>query len=170
MERWQLSFGEGLSLSGGGTSRDKEDDTAASLCSDEESSGGDLPESRQEKDGVDEEMSLLRRRTMLEQLMQLSDVSHLTQSWETFLKWNERLYWELIEAYQRRINENAEDWLMDGTEGDAKADGSTRSRPKTPPPHPSEGWYEGMWACRHFVASSFLRLILHCLLCMNGIG
>ena len=170
MERWQLSFGEGLSLSGGGTSRDKEDDTAASLCSDEESSGGDLPESRQEKDGVDEEMSLLRRRTMLEQLMQLSDVSHLTQSWETFLKWNERLYWELIEAYQRRINENAEDWLMDGTEGDAKADGSTRSRPKTPPPHPSEGWYEGMWTCRHFVASSFLCSILHCLFCMNGIG
>ena len=76
--------------------------------------------------------------------MQLSDVSHLTQSWETFLKWNERLYWELIEAYQRRISENAEDWLMDGTERDAKTDGSTRSRSKTPPPHPSEGWYEGM--------------------------
>ena len=144
MERWQLSFGEGLSLSGDGTSRNEEEDTAASLCSDEESSGGELPESKQEKDGVDEEMSLLRRRTMLEQLMQLSDVSHLTQSWETFLKWNERLYWELIEAYQRRISENAEDWLIDGTERDAKTDGSTRSRSKTPPPHPSEGWYEGM--------------------------
>ena len=76
---------------------------------------------------MDEELSLLRRRTMLEQLMQLSDVSHLTQSWQTFLKWNERLYFELIKAYHRTINESAE-----------------ASRPRTPPPHPSEGWYEGM--------------------------
>jgi len=149
MERWQLSFGEGPSLRADGVSCDEDGNTVASLCSDEEASSGELSESsgrrriKQEEEEVGEEMSLLRRRTMLEQLMQLSDVSHLTQSWETFLKWNERLYWELIEAYQRRINENVEDWLMNGTESDFKAEG-TRSRPKTPPPHPSEGWYEGM--------------------------
>lgn len=158
MERWQLSFGEGLSSIGGGIFCNEEGDTAASLCSNEGSSGP-----KQEKDGVDEEISLLRRRTMLEQLMQLSDVSHLTQSWETFLKWNTRLYWELIEAYQRRISEKAEDWLMDGTERDAKAEGSTRSRPKTSPPHPSEGWYEGMLACQYFSVASSLSSS-HCIL------
>ena len=136
MERWQLSFGEGLSLTGDGASCDKTGDTVASLCSDEEGSVELVDSSRshitfksaeQELEEIDEELSLLRRRTMLEQLMQLSDVSHLTQSWQTFLKWNERLYFELIKAYHRTINESAEG-----------------SRPRTPPPHPSEGWYEGM--------------------------
>ena len=135
MERWELSFGEGLSLTGDGASCDKDGDTAASLCSDAEGSGLDdssrshtsFKSAEQELGEIDEELSLLRRRTMLEQLMQLSDVSHLTQSWQTFLKWNERLYFELIKAYHRTINESAEG-----------------SRPRTPPPHPSEGWYEGM--------------------------
>lgn len=38
----------------------------------------------------------------MEQLMQLADVSHPTQSWEVLLKWNGLLFREVHAAYMRR--------------------------------------------------------------------
>jgi class 3 adenylate cyclase len=79
-----------------------------------------------------EDIGKLRQRAMLEQLVQLADVSHLTQSWETFLKWNRQLYVELVEAYQRRLRGLEEKQLR----------GDDANITKAMPPHPSNGWYQ----------------------------
>lgn len=41
----------------------------------------------------------LRANAVLEQMMQAADIAHTMQSWETFIKWNSRLYAELHDAF-----------------------------------------------------------------------
>jgi len=47
--------------------------------------------------------SNLERCVVSEHLMQVADVAHLTQDWETFLKWNLRLYKELMECHKKDL-------------------------------------------------------------------
>jgi len=53
---------------------------------------------------------------VVDHIMQVADVSHTMQQFETFLEWNERLYLEMLVAWERRNDSNA--------------------------PHPSENWYD----------------------------
>lgn len=57
-----------------------------------------------------------------DQIIQAADVSHTMQSFETFLKWNERLYYELLSAYRN---------------------GRTNPSNST---HPGKNWYVGQLA------------------------
>lgn len=156
MERWESSFstdnGKDATTSATDEGKDGDDDLdypsdagkkpkscrCCCLCycggadhSGDEGDEGDsytLPKSSEPSPAKAEndELLQLRRRSILEQLMQLADVSHLTQSWETFLKWNRRLYVELIHANERTMKHGARD-----------------SNDENAPKHPSEGWYEG---------------------------
>ena len=48
----------------------------------------------------------LKRCVRNEHLMLLSDVGHLCQSWENFIKWNFRLFKELMECYRKKLCDN----------------------------------------------------------------
>jgi len=54
----------------------------------------------------------LKATLVFEQIMQASDVSHTMQHWETFKKWNKRLYKELSKGYQegRGASDPREGW------------------------------------------------------------
>mmetsp|Transcript_4303 Transcript_4303/g.6181 ORF Transcript_4303/g.6181 Transcript_4303/m.6181 type:complete len:734 (-) Transcript_4303:1040-3241(-) len=45
-------------------------------------------------------------RAIVDHIMQVADVSHTMQKFETFLKWNQRLYRERLAAYERRDDAN----------------------------------------------------------------
>jgi class 3 adenylate cyclase len=44
--------------------------------------------------------TIMKAKAIADQIMQVADVSHTMQRWETFLKWNRRLYCEVLAAYQ----------------------------------------------------------------------
>ena len=43
------------------------------------------------------------QRVAMEHAIQLTDVAHLTQSWETFVKWNYRLYKEFMHLHEKNL-------------------------------------------------------------------
>jgi hypothetical protein len=43
------------------------------------------------------------QRIAIEHAIQITDVAHLTQSWETFVKWNYRLYKECMNSYENNL-------------------------------------------------------------------
>ena len=63
-------------------------------------------------------------RVIAEQLMQAADVSHTMQHFETFLKWNQSLYHEILAAHYQSLKESE----------DKERDTSKR--------HPAQNWYE----------------------------
>merc|ERR1712127_301802 len=54
----------------------------------------------------------LKATLVFEQIMQASDVAHTMQHWETFKKWNRRLYGELSKGYRegRGASDPRENW------------------------------------------------------------
>ena len=53
----------------------------------------------------------LERCVVMEHLTQISDVAHLMQSWENFLKWNFRLYKELMVCHEKGLMPDlSENW------------------------------------------------------------
>jgi len=48
----------------------------------------------------------LKRCVRNEHLMLLSDVGHLLQSWENFIKWNFRLFKEIHDCHRKKLCEN----------------------------------------------------------------
>lgn len=71
----------------------------------------------QAKTDEDKKANVINRKAtiVLEHLMQASDVAHTMQHWHVYKKWNERLFYEMYQAY---------------VEGRSEAD-------------PSKGWYKG---------------------------
>ena len=66
----------------------------------------------------------MRATIVIEHIIQASDVAHTMQHWHMYQKWNERLFFEMYEAY---LNGRAEK-------------------------DPSEGWYKGeLWFYDHYV-------------------
>eukprot|EP00984_Skeletonema_dohrnii_P009306 scaffold3549_cov110-Skeletonema_dohrnii-CCMP3373.AAC.8 len=55
----------------------------------------------------------LKRCVRNEHLMLLSDVGHLCQSWENFIKWNFRLFKELMDCHRKKLCDNPrETWVQ----------------------------------------------------------
>ena len=54
-----------------------------------------------DEEGINGDGGILR--VEIEHLMQVADIAHLMQSWETFLKWNFRLYKELMMNYSKGL-------------------------------------------------------------------
>jgi len=48
-----------------------------------------------------ENVDNLRVMVVLDHLIQASDVAHTMQHWHVYIKWNERLFWEMSDAYRR---------------------------------------------------------------------
>ena len=67
-------------------------------------------------------------RAIAEQIMQAADVSHTMQHFDTFLKWNQSLYHEILAAHYQAQKENVEG------EGSEEHDRNER--------HPAQNWYE----------------------------
>ncbi len=69
-------------------------------------------------------------RAIAEQIMQAADVSHTMQHFETFLKWNQSLYHEILAAHHQAQKENIEG------EGSEEEEHDMNDR------HPAKNWYE----------------------------
>jgi len=67
-----------------------------------------------ERDGQDGPDATANRKAtiVIEHLIQASDVAHTMQHWHVYIKWNERLFVELVRAYElgRTERHPAEDW------------------------------------------------------------
>eukprot|EP00984_Skeletonema_dohrnii_P021840 scaffold11014_cov110-Skeletonema_dohrnii-CCMP3373.AAC.1 len=68
-------------------------------------------------------------RAIAEQIMQAADVSHTMQHFETFLKWNQSLYHEILAAHHQAQKEEGEG-------------SSEEHEKKNDRPHPAQNWYE----------------------------
>jgi hypothetical protein len=68
-------------------------------------------------------------RAIAEQIMQAADVSHTMQHFDTFVKWNQSLYHEILAAYNRSQDEN-----NDRNDDDKEQEQQQR--------HPAQNWYE----------------------------
>ena len=68
-------------------------------------------------------------RAIAEQIMQAADVSHTMQHFDTFVKWNQSLYHEILAAYNRSQDEN-----NDRNDDEEQQEQQQR--------HPAQNWYE----------------------------
>jgi hypothetical protein len=54
----------------------------------------------------DDDLDNLRATVILEHIIQASDVGHTMQHWQIFRKWNERLFEEMVKAFQDGVSTN----------------------------------------------------------------
>ena len=75
-------------------------------------SESDLEGSERQEDAVN--IRSLKATLVFEQIMQASDVSHTMQHWHIYQKWNERLFAEMLTAYQngRMGNDPSKGWYQ----------------------------------------------------------
>ena len=76
--------------------------------------GSDGPDNATDPENIDN----LRVMIVLDHLIQASDVAHTMQHWHVYIKWNERLFWEMSDAYrQGRLGKDPADFWYDGELG-----------------------------------------------------
>ena len=80
-------------------------------------------------DAVDRKATIV-----IEHLIQASDVAHTMQHWHVYRKWNERLYEEMVQAYQ---------------DGRSEKD-------------PTEGWYDGELGFLNFYVIPLAKKLAEC--------
>ena len=73
-------------------------------------------------------------RAIAEQIMQAADVSHTMQHFETFLKWNQSLYHEILAAHHQAQKEEGEE--------EGSSEEQQQNEKKNDRPHPAQNWYE----------------------------
>ena len=81
--------------------------------------------------------------TVLEYMMQLSDVGHMIQQWPIYMKWNERLFHERLKYYNaNNVGNNIKKSSKRRMSGIANASTSIASTSSEDLQHPSVYWYE----------------------------
>ncbi len=75
-------------------------------------------------------------RAIAEQIMQAADVSHTMQHFDTFLKWNQSLYHEILAAHYQAQKENNEGVVGGSKEQQQHHHHGNNER------HPAQNWYE----------------------------
>jgi hypothetical protein len=80
--------------------------------------------------------------TVIEFIMQLSDVGHMIQQWPIYMKWNERLFHEYLKYYNANNVERSKKVTKRRGSGIGTVSSSSEAVEQSTLKHPSVYWYE----------------------------